>query len=187
MWQEHTFPAFALNKAAHALTRVLPPDLVLVGDSITAFGPWWKLGNPLRTITLAQSRVELRQMVSQMWQAEAYRPRCIHFMGGSNDVGNPRLTDAAIVEDYRDLLGEVNGTRLVVTLMPKQADPDVSDRIGWLNRVFRLLAESKGATVIDLNPIIAPRGVLERRFRIDTTHFSAEAYRVWFGELRGVL
>jgi alpha-glucosidase len=174
---------FALtNKAAELSARLVRPDIVFVGDSITAGGrSWFGLARPLGAVNLARVGFELRQMQPLMEAAGEYQPRQVAFMGGSNDVAHGR-TDEEIMRDFSELLPHAS----IVTLIPAQK-PENAERIERLNAQMRSLAEIRGLPVIDLNPLIAQDGALKAEYTTDGLHLSDAAYAIWRRELKRVM
>lgn len=172
-----------IARANYLLRKFSPPKIVFVGDSLTAFGgTWWDVS--LRAVNLGVPKLEVRQIVGQATCASEYHPEFIAVLAGSNDVLNPRISEKQILSDYRDLLDECKAS-VIVTLIPMQNG--LAPRINRVNDGIREIALQHGASVIDLNPVIAFGGGLSPKFTIDGIHLSRTAYKVWEGEIRKAL
>ncbi len=68
---------------------------------------------------------------------------------------------------------------LVVTLIPMLSDSKSSVVAAAFNEKIIELKNQFGFQVIDLNPIIAPKGVLLPEYTIDGVHLSELAYKKW--------
>ena len=100
--------------------------------------------------------------------------------GGIND---------GTLDDYRDMLRAIKNAhaRPVVTLVPYQGSEVKKADITKFNDQLRQLCNQENVTVVDLNPDIAPHGVLLPEYAGDGVHFSQLAYGIWQKKLREVI
>jgi GDSL-like Lipase/Acylhydrolase family len=171
----------------HWMARIRRPNAVFVGDSITAGGG--QFGH-LANINMGRSGLLSYQIAEQALVAyETYEPRHLFIMAGTNDIlamhFRPKETQqrlAAMVERLAPLK-----TRVVLTLIPHTSRDPSNARIEPLNAYLRGLAEAAHFTVIDMNPILAPHGILLPNFTTDGVHLSSAAYLAWNEEIEGIL
>ena len=172
------------NTLAHHRSRLIRPDYVFIGDSITAGGSnWgWRLdGAPLSAINLASSGLVTRQVEGLLAPAQKYNPRHLMVMAGTNDVYLGIVDRAELRSSWQHILAADN---VIVTLAPYTTSPKSNEGIARVNALVRRMALAAGRKVIDLNPLLAPKGVLEAQYTIDGIHFTPSAYRIWTGEIK---
>jgi alpha-glucosidase len=172
------------NTLAHYRSRFIRPDYVFIGDSITAGGSnWgWRLdGAPLSAISLASNGIVTREIESLLVPAEKYHPRHLMVMAGTNDVFLDIVDEAGLRTSWQHILAADN---VIVTLAPFTTSPKSNEGIAHVNALVRRMALAAGRKVIDLNPLLAPKGVLEAQYTVDGTHFTPAAYRIWAREIK---
>lgn len=62
-----------------------------------------------------------------------------------------------------------------------------SQAVQRLNEQLRVALSGSDCTLLDLNPALAPQGVLSDRFTTDGVHLTREAYAVWADPLGSLL
>ena len=179
-----------LNLSAHYRSRIFPLTTVHIGDSFTARGGgYWSTyigGLPLDAYNLAGNGYTVEQIKHQVAKALAYSPACICVMGGTNDLYDQRYDVDYTIAAYRDLLKEIKNADVfcIVTLIPYQNSNQKQLQIDELNRRITAIAEEHDCAVIDLNPILAPDGILLSKYTTDGTHLTYAAYYVWGSEIK---
>jgi lysophospholipase L1-like esterase len=174
------------------------PDIIFLGDSITAVGRvWdWRLGRAsFRTANYGQSSAGIRVVswVARVLALPATHATQVSIMAGTNDVpsmagylGFQGDVDGA-AREYADLLQYLAASgvqRIVVTSAPPQVDAVNNAFLDRLNAALRLeVARLPGAEYIDLWPQLADGGRIRPEMTTDGVHFSAKAYRIWAREL----
>jgi hypothetical protein len=151
-----------------------------VGDSITAGGRNW--GSMLGAINLAGDGYTVWQIEGQLGKAETYTPKRIFILAGTNDILGRRPFDLKQFElDYSSLLDRASGLKadIYVTLIPFTARAEANKMIPSANQTILRLASSRGVPTVDLNPTIAPDGILLPEYTVDGVHFSDGAYKIW--------
>jgi lysophospholipase L1-like esterase len=172
------------NTLAQYRSRLVRPNYVFIGDSITAGGSnWgWRLDRaPLSAISLASSGYVTREVEGLVAPAQNYNPRHLMVMAGTNDACLGIVDEAGLRASWQHILAADN---VIVTLAPFTASPKSNEGIARVNALVRRMALAAGRKVIDLNPLLAPKGVLEAQYTIDGTHFTPSAYRIWAREIR---
>ncbi len=161
---------------------------VYIGDSITSGGRNW--GAILGTINLAKDGYTVRQIETQLGQAKEYSPKRIIMLAGTNDILARRTVDLKQFEsDYSSLLGRAQqtGAEVIITLIPLTSRADANEIIPQANQIILKLAHSRGISIIDLNPTIAPQGTLLTQYTVDGVHFTDAAYSLWRAEIEAAI
>lgn len=178
-----------LNLTAHYRSKIDPVTTVHIGDSITAGGGghWSTLvgGFPLDAYNLAGNGYTVDQIKHQVSKALAYSPDCICVMGGTNDLFDPRYNADYTIAAYDEMLTDIQaaGVSCIVTLVPYQNSELKRLQIDELNQRIAAIATKHECAVIDLNPLLAPEGILMSEYTTDGTHFSDAAYFIWGSQI----
>jgi len=112
--------------------------------------------------------------------AKQSHPKYLHLLVGTNDV-LAKIEPEVFKGKYADLLRQLKSSEsnLIVTLIPMLKDSNNSPKVTAFNEKIIELKEQFDFQVIDLNPILAPRGVLLSEFTTDGVHLSELAYEKW--------
>ncbi len=159
-----------------------------VGDSIAASGRNW--GTAFDAINLAGNGYTVWQVEGQLEKAQRYSPEKIFILAGTNDILGRRPFDLRQFEvDYSRLLDRALGMKaeIYVTLIPLTARSEANEMILLANQSIVEMAALRGVPTIDLNPTIAPNGILLPQFTSDGVHFNDAAHSVWRAELDAVM
>lgn len=164
-----------------SLFRELPArgQVVMLGDSLTAQNEWgeWLPGAINRGINGDTVR-GVRRRLSISVPEDAAR---IYLMIGINDLR--RGADAgAVAEEYAALIQAI-GPRVVVQSTLYTRNKALNARVATLNARLRELCASGACRYLDLNPSLAPEGVLSADYTVDGIHLNGDGYRVWVGRL----
>ncbi|MFG0289218.1 MAG: SGNH/GDSL hydrolase family protein [Rhodopirellula sp. JB044] len=185
-FRQHLF-----NYCIRQSNKIRPPKYVFVGDSITAGGlNWgWRLDRNLVAATsFGLHGYQANQLVGSVKSGTALRPKFFHLLVGTNDA----LAQKPVAEFSRDfrtlveLVAKSNAT-LVVTLVPYQGDAAQTELIQSHNAEIATLQYEFNFRTVDLNPVIAPEGVLLPQYSDDGIHFTPDAYNVWIERLKPVM
>jgi lysophospholipase L1-like esterase len=181
-----------METCVHWRGKFQPIDYVFIGDSITAGGRnWgWRLKhNPLAARNLGESGLMVWQVREELDQAFRYHPKWIFVLAGTNDLFSRDGINDGTVDDYRAMLRSIKNAhaRPVVTLVPYQESEEKKDEITKFNDQLRQLCKEENVTVVDLNPDIAPNGILLPQYTGDGTHFTQAAYSIWQKKLRDII
>jgi len=93
------------------------------------------------------------------------------------------------MQDYSDLLDILIKAHIkpVVTLVTYSSYPDKKEAVTEFDHRLQKLCEEKGAVIVDLNPTLAPAGILLPQYTIDGVHFKPAGYTVWVKKLHDAL
>lgn len=161
---------------AHYRAKIIRPDRVFIGDSMTAGGgDFGRFG----TINLAANGLYTKQIAGMLKTAQAYNPRAIYVMAGTNDIlaGADPVTLAA---SWRAILAEPS---VVVTLLPHTASVDRNRRVDALNAMVAQMARKAGRRVIAIPGLTGRDGAIQARYTVDGTHLSPPAYAIWQAQI----
>lgn len=165
---------------SHWKGKTIGVSTVYVGDSITAAGRNW--GRPLNTVNLAGDGYTTAQIENQLTRAALYRADNLFILAGTNDVIGHRAFDLdTFHNDFEQLLQRAmkSNMRVVVNKIPYTASEDHNLKISAANKVIQQLTTENNILCIDINPIIAPKGILLDTFSQDGIHLKAAAYYKW--------
>jgi lysophospholipase L1-like esterase len=179
-----------LSTVHRQVAKVIRPRFVFVGDSLTANGNWgWALaGNPFSAVNLAVNGAPIDQVALQVTRASAYVPDFLFVMAGTNDIVQFDRSVDQISERFEHLIDIAPGDlKLIVTLIPYIAAASHTDKIRAANIEISRISAKKAAAVVNLNPLIAPDGVLGSKFTTDGLHLNNLGYEIWASELRKLL
>jgi len=187
MFRYHFF-----NLMAHYRSKFAQPYTLHAGDSITAGAGHWSLllgRNPFDSITLAENGYTVKQVTSKITSAKQYRPKTISVMAGTNDVFHPRYQLEETLLDYKEMLDAAQDAAdiCIVTLPPLTKNTSASKSIAELNANIKPLIQKSKCRIIDLNPFLAPNGILLDRYTTDGVHLSRNAYDEWAKQLKTIL
>jgi hypothetical protein len=188
----HQFRHVFFNLSSHYRAKLVKPHTVHVGDSITAGGGHWSFllsSMPFDSINLAGDGYTTRQIAGQVRRALLYQPKVVVIMAGANDILGGDFREQEVVDGYIYIAKLFAGkpSQCLVTLPTKLRDPSQTETVELLNGRLSDILPEMGCLVVDLNPDLAPNGVLERRFTRDGIHLNQEAYAVWADRLRPLL
>lgn len=169
-----------------AIARVRPPEIALIGDSLTRDCPWPSLTTePLSVVNLARGGTVIRQIVTQAAEARLLGARTVLVGGGTNDLLLDRAPASRIAFDFAILMRTLAPIpRRIVTLIPYTRMPEFNRAHDEAKAVMRGVAELYGAEVIDLDALISDGGVLKPDMTTDGVHLTAKACEAWLGAAR---
>ncbi len=170
------------------------PRIVMFGNSLVKKMNWDELLGREDVVNRGVNVDLTDGMVARIDETIALRPKIIFIEGGINDIDNG-IAPGHILSNYRELIKRVKAAGIVPVLhaVNQVCDfyPDskaVNSRIRGLNAGIRALAAETASPLIDLNPQLAPQGVLRPEFaRGDGCHLSSKAYLIWKAEMLRVL
>lgn len=166
-------------------------DIVMLGDSITNGGRWNEMlpGRIVANRGVNGDTVGgLRQRLPLVLQA---KPETIVLMIGINDImaGNDV---AYITREYEAIVRAMAPeTRLILmSTLPCGApvcDPRKRNAVETLNTSIAALAARMDVERVDINPVLAPQGLLDPTVTDDGIHLNGKGYRLWQSHLLPVL
>ena len=172
--------------ALRAVSLLKPPEIVLIGDSLTPDCSWSELGKwPFSVVNLARGGTVIRQIVSQASDAAKLGARTVLIGGGTNDLVLDHAPISPIAFDFAILMRTLDPiSRRIVTLIPYTGQAELNREHDEAKAVIRSVAELYGAEVIDLDALISEGGVLRSEMTKDGIHLTVKACGVWRGAVR---
>jgi lysophospholipase L1-like esterase len=142
--------------------------------------------NPLISRNLAGNGYTARQIYSQVKSGLKDKPRFILIMAGTNDILQEDFNLGNSIKEFEKIFNLFADRKPVpiITLVPFTNKKLLNQKIYLLNLKIKSLATSKGISIIDLNPYIAPSEYLTSQYTVDGVHLSEDAYKVWDKEIR---
>ena len=163
------------------IATVVPPDIVLIGDSLAQGCSWHGLGSgPLGAINLARRGTVIRQIVAQAGDAVRMHPHTVIVAAGTNDLLVDHAPASRIEFDFAILMRVLSQVpRKIVTLIPYTSNGDANRGHDAANEIIRRTALAYDAEVIDINILVADNGLLKPDMTSDGLHFSQRGCDVW--------
>ncbi len=157
--------------------------VVMLGDSITQGGEWSELIGP----QAANRGVGGDTSAGLLARLDASLPasaRTVVVMIGTNDLKADDWTPQASAANVSALLDRLKGRRVILQSVLHTADAQANRKIDDLNSAYRTLCETARCEWLDLNPVVAPGGVLSREDSLDGRHLNGAAYLRWAALLK---
>ena len=165
-------------------------DLIFVGDSITAAGPWVAAFPNRRVVNAAVPGYTSVDMLAQLPSLRRDQPHTYVLMAGIND-----LRQGAKAESVAQRLALIRqalatpGQRLIqVSTLPCQirsCGAAALEEVHQLNRLLR--RQTPAADFLDLTPDFLAAQGLRAAFSSDGLHLNRAGYRQWLLRLRPML
>ena len=165
-------------------------DLIFVGDSITAAGPWVAAFPNRRVVNAAVPGYTSVDMLAQLPSLRRDQPHTYVLMAGIND-----LRHGAKAESVAQRLAQIRqalatpGQRLIqVSTLPCQIRSCGTAALAEVERLNRLLRrQTPAADFLDLTPDFQDAQGLRPAFSSDGLHLNRAGYGQWLQRLRPVL
>jgi len=158
------------------IATVVPPDIVLIGDSHAQDCSWHGLGSgPLGAMNLALRGTVIRQI-----DAVRMHPHTVIVAAGTNDLLVDHAPASRIEFDFAILMRVLSHVpRKIVTPIPYTSNGDANRGHDAANEIIRRTALAYDAEVIDINILVADNGLLKQDMTSDGVHFSQRGCDVW--------
>ena len=163
-------------------------SIVMLGDSLTEGGLWNELShrNDISNYGIAGDTT-----FGVLHRLDNLSPeiRKVFIMIGSNDLGYGESVEY-VFSNYKKIIEilEIRGIKPYIQSVLYVGRFDRSKRdnkdIKKLNHLLIKLAMKKGITFIDLNKVLAPKGVLHDEYTTDGVHINEKAYKIWVKNIK---
>jgi lysophospholipase L1-like esterase len=195
LWQRvarvtHAGPGAAPAATAHWQTRstlyaahpAAPHHVVLLGDSLTEFGPWGELLPGLDVLNRGIAGDTVAGVTRRLGPALAGPPRAIALLVGINDLLAGRPPEA-VAADLGSLVQAIRHRAPATPLLVQSLAPIRPEVVGahhqasidLVNQALAPLVAATGARWVDLRPALAEPDSLSA----DGLHLSAAGYVRW--------
>ena len=172
--------------------ELAPPEVMMLGDSITEAGPWQALFPKTRIVNRGVSGYTTYDLLREMKAIVALRPAKVFLMIGINDLLK-RATVEQTFKQYTLIVDELQKNKITVVM---QATLECSrpqcgsavEAVRSLNQKLQAFALARNIQWLDLNPGLAndQQGLLPK-YTIDGLHLSKPAYLYWAERLRSFI
>ncbi len=160
---------------------------VLVGDSITQFGPWQTLLAGADVVNRGVSGDTSSRILQRMNGVLAVKPKKAFLMFGINDFG--RGTDPEqVFKNYEKIVAMLRDAKIRVIISStikcsaNEIHPQtyaINKKVDALNAKLKQFSQANGITYIDINEKLTGANGLDKRYTVDGVHLSLEGYKVW--------
>jgi lysophospholipase L1-like esterase len=172
--------------------ELAPPEVMMLGDSITEAGPWQALFPKTRILNRGVSGYTTYDLLREMKATVALRPAKVFLMIGINDLLR-RATVEQTFKQYTLIVDELQKNKITVVM---QATLECSrpqcgiavDSVRSLNQKLQAFALARNIQWLDLNPGLTndEQGLLPK-YTWDGLHLSKPAYLYWAERLKGFI
>lgn len=190
--EESNFSTYYYQKKS--LFKILPnasDEIIFLGDSITDGNNWSEMfGNPLVKNRGISGDVT-QGVLCRLGEVLESKPAKIFIMIGINDLGRGKPVKY-VLSNYEEIIQTIQekspGTKIYIqSLLPVNPDfgmftghMKAMDEIPVVNKGLAVLADSYGATYIDLYAAFATdEGKLKPKFTNDGLHLKGAGYLKW--------
>lgn len=166
----------ALHRSMHSRAKV-----VMLGDSLTAGGPWSEIFGSLDVLNRGVGGSTTAHILGRLDETIERNPARVFLMIGINDLlaGASALDTAARVAQIVQRLQREKIEVFLQSVLPTADNIALNQQVATLNRETR-----DCATYIDLWPAFAPSGALLPEMTSDGLHLIGTAYLVWAEAIR---
>lgn len=169
---------------------LLTVDTIMLGDSITAMGPWNDLLNNKDIVNRGISADTTLAILSRLNTLPKIHARRVFLMIGINDlragatIGTTFNNYVKIVESLQSMGLEVIIQSTLRCNLEFAICKNSNYKVDIFNQFLRTYSKSAGIKFIELNTILAngPRG-LRKEYTVDGLHLNMLGYEKWTREL----
>ncbi len=165
------------------------PTVVMLGDSITQWGEWSELIGP-QVANRGIGGDTSAGLLARLDTSVPASATTVVIMIGLNDLKAPDWTPLQSFNNVLGVVHELKGRRVILQSVLKTSDSRFNGKVQELNRELMKVCDSVGhedCQWLDLNPVIAPGGILTGDLTADGRHLSGKGYGLWAAALKPVL
>lgn len=148
-------------------------------------------GTPFNSINLGADGLRAKQIRLQLIKAKRYSPKNLFILAGTNDILGHRedFNLTSFSEDYRELVTiALNASKnVIVTLIPYTSKEIHIPDIIAANKAIVEICDENIISVIDLNEVIAPEGILLKDYSNDGLHLNKKGNQLWLERVDFIL
>lgn len=156
--------------------------IVMLGDSLTAYGNWNLL---LRRLDVINYGVEGDTVAGLLERVDAggIENKTVVLMIGINDIMNHGRVEGinSKLAEVVDKLARDNAVILQSTLLTRS--PKLNARVRELNLLERQICDAHKCKFLDVNSVLMEGSVLPASLSIDEVHVNLKAYKAWANAL----
>ncbi len=172
--------------------ELAPPEVMMLGDSITEAGPWQALFPNIRILNRGVPGHTTDNLLREMKATVAIKPAKVFLMIGINDLLR-RATVEQTFKQYILIVDELQKNKITVVM---QATLECSrpqcggaiESVRSLNQKLQAFAVARNIQWLDLNPGLTndAQGLLPK-YTWDGLHLSKAAYLYWAERLKSLI
>jgi len=155
-------------------------DIVMLGDSITEFGPWQAMFPNIGVLNRGIGSDTTRGVIERLPEVMTRKPRAVFVMIGVNDLRAGSQPEAVIgrIQQIATSL-RTSGIAPVLQSILYTADQAVNRSIRAVNVSIETWCSSNGCVYVDVNRALAPGGTLLSKYTWDGLHLNGDGYAAW--------
>lgn len=167
-------------------------DIVMLGDSLIEGNDWQSAFPRVSIANRGIGGDTTEGMLRRLETVRKLKPSKVFLMAGINDLSWYGRPVAEVFQRYTRLIDAlrqggaqvyVQSTLKVGPLFPSQTNVAVTE----LNDQLRGYCAQGHCRYIDLNPVLAPQGVLAQDYTYDQLHLTPAAYDKWVQAIRSAI
>jgi len=173
-WQKSKIQVIAEPKLSwpdfrrQALALAPRPAVVMLGDSITEWGPWAEIMSCTSVANWGIKAETSGDILARVDEVVALKPRLVFLLVGTNDI-RFQIRPEETASNIRRIVERLEGAKVVVhPVIPLEG---AGDRVEKLNRLIEASLQNTRATIIPLPITMADLS--------DGIHLLPDAYRKW--------
>jgi len=178
--------------SAQLRPELAPPEVMMLGDSITEAGPWKTLFPKTRIVNRGVPGYTTDHLLREMKATVALRPAKVFLMIGINDLLR-RATIEQTFKQYTLIVDALQKNKITVVMQATlecsrpQCGSTVDD-VRALNQKLQAFAVARNIQWLDLNPGLTndAQGLLPK-YTWDGLHLSKAAYLYWAERLKSFI
>lgn len=158
-------------------------DVAMVGDSITAGGPWAEMFPTYSIVNRGIGGDTTLGVLNRIEDVMLATPRAVFVMVGINDIYG-RTENSSILERYGLIADALEGRadlyiQSTVSCSGATCPPARRDQVVDLNMGLQKLAQTRGVTFVDLNAQLSDAQGLKPEYTHDGIHLNGAGFKVW--------
>ncbi|MFC7338109.1 GDSL-type esterase/lipase family protein [Haloferula chungangensis] len=161
------------------------PDVIMLGDSLTASAEWQEVFLGVSIVNRGIDGETTFGLRGRLEEVIKRRPGGVFLMIGVNDFMVGESVER-VRDRYQEIIKRLSETGDIhvfvqsTILQGGNVGLEKRRRVTELNRWLREYCDRhEHATFIDLNHVLAPEGFLSERFTLDGIHLNGDGYREW--------
>lgn len=165
-------------------------DVVMLGDSLAARGPWNELFPATRILNEGIDGDTTLGVLNRINSIVHVRPRSVFLMIGVNDLTRD-VPVAKVEERIRLIALTLRANGIVPTVQSilhvSERESEINRKVNALNAALGGWCEAEGIVFVDLNGQLSSNDALLPKYSSDGLHLNAEAYAVWGRVIRSYM
>jgi len=179
---ESKLSAGYLHKVSFFEVHGVASDIVMIGDSITNGAEWHEMFKNSSIVNRGIGGDTAKGILNRMDSITSTRAKKSFIMVGINDL-NKGVSVNELYFSYALIIKKLKQAGITPyiqsTLYAGEKLSGLNSDILSLNEKLKVLAKKEGLVYIDLNEVLSPDGLLNKKYTKDDVHLNGEGYLVW--------